>query len=64
MNASLFLQVPQDLFEKKVKDIYIRAITDTFGDIPYSVINDGDVTAWVPVKPPALSIRRAESPAG
>ena len=45
MNASLFLQVPQDLFEKKVKDIYIRAITDTFGDIPYSVINDGDVTA-------------------
>ena len=45
MNASLFLQVPQDLFEKKVKDIYIRAITDTFGNIPYSVINDGDVTA-------------------
>ncbi len=45
MNASLFLQVPPDLFEKKVKDIYIRAITDTFGEIPYSVINDGDVTA-------------------
>ena len=45
MNASLFLKVPQDLFEKKVKDIYIRAITDTFGDVPYSVVNDGDVTA-------------------
>lgn len=45
MNASLFLKVPPDLFDRKVKDIYIRAITDTFGDVPYSVINDGDVTA-------------------
>ena len=45
MNASLFLQVPKDLYDKKVKDIYIRAITDTFGDVPYSVINDGDVSA-------------------
>ena len=45
MNASLFLQVPKDLFDAKVKDIYIRAITDTFGDVPYSVANDGDVSA-------------------
>jgi predicted NBD/HSP70 family sugar kinase len=45
MNASLFLKVPQDLFDAKVKDIYIRAITDTFGDVPYCVINDGDVSA-------------------
>ena len=45
MNASLFLKVPKDLFDAKVKDIYIRAITDTFGDIPYAVINDGDVSA-------------------
>ncbi len=45
MNASLFLQVPKDLFDAKVKDIYIRAITDTFGDIPYAVANDGDVSA-------------------
>ena len=45
MNASLFLKVPKDLYDKKVKDIYIRAITDTFGDIPYCVVNDGDVTA-------------------
>ena len=45
MAASLFIKVPKDLYDKKVKDIYIRAITDTFGDIPYSVINDGDVTA-------------------
>ena len=45
MNASLFLKVPQDTFEAKVKDIYIRAITDTFGDVPFCVFNDGDVTA-------------------
>ncbi len=45
MNASLFLKVPKDLFDAKVKDIYIRAITDTFGDIPYEVVNDGDVSA-------------------
>lgn len=45
MNASLFLKVPADLYDKKVKDIYIRAITDTFGNVPYSVANDGDVSA-------------------
>ena len=45
MNASLFLKVPEDLYEQKVKDIYIRAITDTFGDIPFEVVNDGDVSA-------------------
>ncbi len=45
MNASLFLKVPKELYDKKVKDIYIRAIHDTFGDVPYSVVNDGDVSA-------------------
>ncbi len=45
MNASLFLQVPKADFDAKVKDIYIRAITDTFGDVPYAVCNDGDVSA-------------------
>ena len=45
MRASLFLKVPEDLFDQKVKDIYIRAITDTFGDIPFEVANDGDVSA-------------------
>ena len=45
MIASLFLAVPKDQFDAKVKDIYIRAITDTFGDIPYCIMNDGDVTA-------------------
>ena len=45
MSASLFLSVPKELYDSKVKDIYIRAITDTFGDIPFCVVNDGDVTA-------------------
>ena len=45
MVASLFLKVPKDEFDAKVKDIYIRAITDTFGDVPYAVCNDGDVSA-------------------
>lgn len=45
MNASLFLQVPRDLYDAKVKDIYIRAITDTFGNVPFEVVNDGDVSA-------------------
>ena len=46
MVASLFLKVPQDLFDAKVKDIYIRAVRDTFGpDVPLVVCNDGDVSA-------------------
>lgn len=45
MVASLFLKVPKDAFDAKVKDIYIRAIHDTFGDVPYAVANDGDVSA-------------------
>ena len=45
MAASLFLSVPKELYDAKVKDIYIRAIHDTFGDVPYAVYNDGDVSA-------------------
>lgn len=45
MNASLFLKVPKESFDAKIKDIYIRAVKDTFGDIPFCVVNDGDVTA-------------------
>ncbi len=44
MVASLFLKVPQDLFDAKVKDIYIRAAKE-IGDVPLVVANDGDVTA-------------------
>ena len=45
MSASLFLKVPKDLYEEKVKNIYIRAIKDTFGDVRFAVANDGDVSA-------------------
>ena len=44
MLASLFLKVPKDLFDAKVKDIYIRAAKE-IGDVPVLVANDGDVTA-------------------
>jgi len=44
MVASLFLKVPQDQFDAKVKDIYIRA-AKAIGDVPLEVANDGDVTA-------------------
>ena len=36
MVASLFLKVSKEDFDAKVKDIYIRAIRDTFGDVPYA----------------------------
>lgn len=44
MVASLFLKVPRDEFDAKVKDIYIRAAKE-IGDVPIEVVNDGDVTA-------------------
>lgn len=49
MVASLFLKVPKDQFNAKVKDIYLRAaeqISREQGhEIPIEVVNDGDVTA-------------------
>lgn len=44
MVASLFIKVPDEKFDKKVKDIYIRAAKE-IGDIPVVVANDGDVSA-------------------
>ena len=44
MVASLFLKVPDDLFNEKVKDIYINAAKE-IGNVPVEVANDGDVTA-------------------
>ena len=44
MVASLFLKVSEEDFDKKVKDIYIRAAKE-LGDLPLTVVNDGDVTA-------------------
>lgn len=42
--ASLFIKVPQDAFDAKVRDMYIRAAKE-IGDVPLTVANDGDVTA-------------------
>ena len=44
MVASLFLQVPETVFQEHVKDIYLRAARE-IGDVPVAVCNDGDVTA-------------------
>jgi predicted NBD/HSP70 family sugar kinase len=44
MVASLFLKVPEELFEKQVKDIFIN-VQREFGGVPLQVANDGDVTA-------------------
>jgi predicted NBD/HSP70 family sugar kinase len=43
--ASIFLKVPEDIFEEKVKNIYVRAASEIGDDIPLVVANDGDVTA-------------------
>ena len=45
MVASLFIKVPQEVFDEKAKDIYIRAAREIGADIPLEVANDGDVTA-------------------
>ena len=45
MVASLFIKVPHDLFEQKVKNIYLRAAKELGENIPIEVANDGDVTA-------------------
>ena len=44
MAASLFIKVPDDLFEKKVKNIFFD-IQKEMGGVPLEVANDGDVTA-------------------
>ena len=44
MIASLFLKVPKDQFDLKIKDIYLRAANE-IGDVPIAVANDGDVSA-------------------
>lgn len=42
--ASLFRKVPQVLFDKEVRNLYIK-IQKEFNNVPIEVINDGDVTA-------------------
>ena len=45
MAASLFLKVPEDEFNKKVKTMYIDVAKEIGENIPIEVANDGDVTA-------------------
>ncbi len=42
--ASLFRGVPQDVFNQKVRDLFLR-IRQAWGDVPFEVVNDGEVTA-------------------
>jgi len=42
--ASLFRGVPRELFEKKVKNLFLD-IKKEWGDVPLTVIHDGDVAA-------------------
>lgn len=42
--ASLFRKVPKELFDEKVRDMYLN-IQKEFGSVPIEVVNDGDVTA-------------------
>ena len=44
MVASLFLKVPEDLFNERIKDIYLN-IAKQMGNVPVIVANDGDVAA-------------------
>ncbi len=44
MAASLFLEVPPELFDKKVRNMFLD-IQEELGAIPLEVANDGDVTA-------------------
>lgn len=44
MVASLFIKVPEDVFDKKVKNMFLD-IQKEMGGVPLEVANDGDVTA-------------------
>ncbi|MHB8061699.1 MAG: ROK family protein, partial [Ruminiclostridium sp.] len=44
MVASLFLKVPDDLFDKQVNDMFLN-IQKVMGGVPLEAANDGDVTA-------------------
>ncbi len=45
MNASLFLKVNKEDFDKKVKNMYLDVAKEIGENIPVEVANDGDVTA-------------------
>ena len=43
--AQIYQMVPKDLFDSKVRKIWFRVIKEMGEDIPFEVLNDGDVTA-------------------
>jgi hypothetical protein len=43
--AQLYQKVPKDLFDAKVRDIWFRAVREIGENIPFEVVNDGDVAA-------------------
>ena len=45
LNAQLYQNVPKELFNMKVRDIWFRAVKEIGEDIPFEVLNDGDITA-------------------
>jgi predicted NBD/HSP70 family sugar kinase len=42
--ASLFRGVPPDMFNRRVKDLFLE-IKKAWNDVPFEVVNDGEVTA-------------------
>ena len=42
--GSLFRGVPQDVFDARVKDLFLE-IRKAWNDVPFEVVNDGEVTA-------------------
>ncbi len=42
--GSLFRGVPKDLFDARVKDLFLD-VRRAWGDVPFEVVNDGEVTA-------------------
>jgi len=42
--ASLFRGVPQDVFAKRVKDLFLQ-VKKAWNNVPFEVVNDGEVTA-------------------
>ncbi|MBQ8973152.1 MAG: ROK family protein, partial [Clostridia bacterium] len=44
-HSSLFIKVPRDLIESRVKTMYLDVAKEFGADVPIEVANDGDVTA-------------------
>jgi len=43
--ASLFRGVPPDVFEARVKNLFLEIKKDAWNNVPFEVVNDGEVTA-------------------